>query len=415
MSEPILAGFGKVDITPEPDNPPTFQIFDPIFFRCLHIRQGNQQATFLAADLFLLDDRFHALLADDLRDTDVDPDWILRGASHLGTGPTLFQHYVNQPTQALKQFGQDEKYARAAAEAVRLALADLSPARVAVGTGEAHGLSYNRRAHDEAGRLRMVSLTQYPRPPENLRYDDVDPQVGVFRIDREGKRPVVLTNFGCHALTLWDYRGNISGDYPGRMAQILGEKGIDALFFEGALGNVHPIRLGDDPCGRIGQALADIVFQVFQRLEPRGDVELKFLSRTVELARQPVASVEEAKRHWKAQPPNNEGLARYHYWLAQQYQDCPPYSYTLHLVTIGKAALLHMPGEPFVEIARAIRSAAPFESVLLLANPCPEVGYLPTLKAHEEGGDEPMFAPLAAHSESQVRDTAIALLKEAMT
>lgn len=412
MSEPILAGFGKVDITPERD--PTFEILDPIYFRALHVRQGDRQVTFLAADLFVLDDHFRDLLAGCLRGTDVDPAWVLRGACHLGTGPTLFQYYVNQPTEALKQFGQDERYAMAAAEAIRLARADACPARAAVGTGEAEArLQYNRRAHDDQGRLQMVSLTQYPQPPEHLRYDAVDRQVGVVRFDREDKRPIALVNFGCHALSLWDRRGNISGDFPGRMAEILGREGIDMLFFEGALGNVHPVRQGEDPCGRIARSLTDTALEVFRSLRPSGDVGLKFLTKTIDLAPQPVEDVETARRRWEAQPARSEGLARYQYWLAQRYQGTPSYPFTFHLLAIGRTVLLHMPGEPFVETARAIREAAPFERVLLLADPCPEAGYLPTPEAHREGGDEPQFAALEAQAEAKIRRTAIELLNEA--
>ncbi|MBI2950946.1 hypothetical protein HYY27_02570 [bacterium] len=412
MSEPILAGFGRVDITPERD--PAFEILDPIYFRALHVRQGGRQVTFLAADLFALDDRFRELLAGYLRGTDVDPDWVLRGACHLGTGPTLFQYYVNQPTEALKQFGQDERYATAGAEAIRLAVADLAPARAAVGTGEVEaGLQYNRRAHDEQGRLHMVSLTQYPQPPGHLRYDAVDRQVGVMRFDREGRRPVALVNFGCHALSLWDRRGNISGDFPGRMAERLAQEGIEALFFEGALGNVHPVRQGDDPCGRIAQSLTKTVLKVFRSLRPPAEVDIKFLTKTIDLAPQPVGEVEAARRRWEAQPARSEGLARYQYWLAQRYQGAPSYPFTLHLLTVGRTALLHAPGEPFVETARAIREAAPFERVLLLADPCPEAGYLPTPEAHREGGDEPQFAALEAQAEAKFRRAAIELLKEA--
>ena len=411
--EPILAGFGKVNITPELDAAGTFEILDPIYIRALHLRQGSRQATFLAADLFLLDDRFHEILARALQDTDVDPDWVLRGASHLGTGPTFFQYYVNQPTEALKQFGQEARYAQAAAEAVRLAVADLAPARLAVGAGEVQGLSYNRRAHDADGRLVMVSLTQYPEPPDHLRYDPVDPQLGVLRCDRDGRPPLALVNFGCHALALWARRGNISADYPGRLMGLLADTGIEALFFQGALGNVHPVRKTDDPCGRIARGLADEVLRVWHTLQPQADLALKFHAKTVAVGRQPALAVGEAKQAWAAQPPSSEGLARYRYWLAENYAGMNHSPYRYFVVTLGSAALLHMPGEPFVETAQAIRQAAPFQPVLILTNPCPEVGYLPTPEAHAEGGDEPQFAPLEAQAEVVIRRGALEVLREA--
>jgi len=411
MAEELQAGFGKVDSTPAPDA--SFTIFDPIFFRALHMRQGDQQLTFLAADLFLFDEQCFALMVEELADTDVDPEWILPGASHMGTGPTLFQFYVNQPTEALKEFGNEAHYAKAAAAAVRQALADRSPAKIAVGTGQAEpGLQYNRRAHDTAGRLRMVSLTEFPRPPQDLYYDAVDPQVGVVRLDREGKRPLALVGFGCHALALWDLRGNVSADYPGVLVNALGQEGIDALFIQAALGNVHPIREGDDPCGHIGRSLAGTVLEVFRGLTPAA-VDLGLWTRTLEIQRQPVMDIAAARCQWEAQPAAVEGLARYYYWLAQTYQDLPPCAFALHVVTIGDAALVHMPGEPFVETALAIRDAAPFDQVLLFCNPCPEAGYLPTAAARREGDGEVLFAPLDTTSETRIREGVIALLQVA--
>ena len=119
------------------------------------------------------------------------------------------------------------------------------------------------------------------------------------------------------------------------------------------------------------------------------------------------------RREWEAHPAESEGLARYYYWLAETYQDLPPSLFELHAVTIADAALIHMPGEPFVETAFAIREAAPFEKVLLFCNPCPETGYLPTPEARREGDGEVLFAPLEMESETKIKEGAIALLKEA--
>ncbi|MDE2886809.1 MAG: hypothetical protein OXR72_01260 [Gemmatimonadota bacterium] len=408
----MLAGFGKMDITPAPHK--SFEIYDPIYFRALHVRQGDRQVTFLAADLFLFDDYCFDMMAEDLADTDVDPAWILPGASHMGTGPTLFQFYVNQPTEALKEFGNEARYARAAAEAVRMARADVSPARVAAGTGLAEtGLQYNRRAHDEHGNLRMVSLTEFPRPPDGLVYDAVDLQVGVVRFDRDGRRPIALTNFGCHALALWDLRGNVSADYPGVVARELAARGIDGLFIPGALGNVHPVRETDDPCGRIGRSLARTALEIYDGLAPKADMELGRFKHTIQIARQPVTEVAAARKEWEANPPAAEGLERYEYWLARTYRDQPTCAFDFHAVVLGDSALIHIPGEPFVETSFAIREAAAFDRVMLLCNPCPEVGYLPTEHARIEGDGEVLFAPLEMESEAQIREGAIALLQEA--
>ena len=152
---------------------------------------------------------------------------------------------------------------------------------------------------------------------------------------------------------------------------------------------------------------------MFRGLAPVGDADLGLFSKTLEIDRQPVMDVDVARREWEADPAESEGLSRYYYWLAQTYRDLPPGLFELHVVTIGSAALIHMPGEPFVETAFAIREAAPFEKVLLFCNPCPETGYLPTPEARREGDGEVLFAPLEMESETEIKEGAIALLKEA--
>lgn len=406
----MQAGFAKVDITPTRDDAGAFDILDPIFFRALHLCWDGGQVTFLAADLFVLDDRFLQLVTSDLATFDVDTDWILPGACHLGTGPTLFNHYVNQPTEALKQFGNDEHYAQAAARAIRLACRDATPAQIGVGVADAEaGLQYNRRAHDEQGDLRMVSLSEFATPPSELTYGDVDRQVGVLRVTRSGKPDVALVNFGCHALSLWDQRGNISGDFPGCMAARLAADGFDALFFQGALGNVHPVRQTADPCERIAVSLASTVRTICAATPVAGTAP-GLRRHTIQLARRPTLDAEHARQLWEGRPQEAEGLARYNFWLADHFGDAATSDMTIRIVTIGTAAIVHMPGEPFVETVQAVRASSCLAPVLMLVNPCPELGYLPTPEARAEGGDEPLFAPLAEDSEPQIRQALVSLL-----
>jgi len=409
----LEAGFGKVDITPACDG--TFEVFEPIYMRALHLRQGEKRITFLAADLFAMDDGLVAMIQQEIGDAEAAGHWLLPGASHLGTGPALFQFYVAQPTEALRQFGQDRRYAKAAADAIRQAIADASPAQIDAAVADAPpDLSYNRRAHDSSGKLPVVSLTEFPEPPQDLIYDPTDRQFGIVGLRREGKRPIVLTNFGCHALTRWTQRGHIAGDYPGRLCQLLDEQGVDALFMQGALGNTHPWRSGSDPCQRLARALNELTHQLLDNLSYDGEQELHILETSVQVSTdERLPSVAQAQAKWEEslkEKEAQEGLDRYWYWLSRRYAQEHEYRMLIRAITFGDTALVHVPGEPFVETARAIRDAAPFRQVLILSNPCPEVGYLPTQRAHDEGDGEVPFAPMERETEANIRQAIINLL-----
>jgi hypothetical protein len=414
----LTAGFAVVDITPPQGDAQSFTIFDPITLKALVLQQGSQSVALLAADLFVIDAVFQDGLRERLADcSDLDVDWILPGALHHGTGPTFFSSYVNQPTEALKQFGRDEFYMDRAVDCIRQAVERSEPVRVAGGMGEIHGMSYNRRAHDADGSLHMVSLTQYPTPPEHLAYGNVDPHVGVLRVESlDETRQVALFSFGCHALALWDDRGNISGDWPAQSVDLLKKSGIDGLFFQGALGNVHPIRKSRQPARRIGHGVAGAVLSVFHRLCPRDDVSLERIEKTIELPLAPQPDVAATKTAWEQTPANAEGLQRYQYWMAERYHDVENAPYRLRGVRLGDTMLLHMPGELFAETGAAIREAAgAHRNLLILCNACPEYGYVPTAEAHAEGGDEPLFAPLDRDAEAIIRSAAIDLINEAFS
>ena len=133
-------------------------------------------------------------------------------------------------------------------------------------------------------------------------FDNSKGQIGVVRFDRKDRRPINMVNFGCHALARWDQRGNISADYPGVLCAALDSQGIDALFIQGALGNVHPVREGEEPSARIGTSLAEDVLRISRDIAPSDNTDLKLYSRTIETGRLPVLDEDEAKRRWEEDP-----------------------------------------------------------------------------------------------------------------
>ncbi len=433
MSDHLLAGFGKTDITPQTDG--TFKILDPIYFRALHLKQGEKQVTFLSADLFQLDDDFKDLVAKKVADIEIDGDWILQAPSHLGTAPIFFNHYMVQPTESLRHYDKVEFYAEAAAQAIRFAYRDVSPTSIAVGTTETpEELAHNRRAYDKNGNFVFVTMQKWHTQPSHLVYKPHDRQLGIVYIKREKKRPITLINYANHALCLVKEFGNISGEYCGRLCQMMDAEGVDALFIQGALGDIAPNRKTDDPANYLANALLKIAHQLIDTLEPTADVEIKLASKTIDIPFQPLPSPDELKQKMEkirlsdGQNPmvrNSEGTwqwkdkdkigprdnhDRYKYWLASRFAGQKNYPYTLRAITLGSSCLLFIPGEPFSETASKIREAAIQEEVLILASPSAEAGYLATPLAHKEGANEHDLSALDYESEPAIVTAAIELI-----
>ena len=141
---------------------------------------------------------------------------------------------------------------------------------------------------------------------------------------------------------------------------------------------------------------------------------LQRFEKTIQVPLAQPPKLADAKAAWQQAPATAEGLQRYRYWLADHYRDQQKAPYRLRGVRLGDTMLLHAPGELFAETGAAIRRAAGADkNLLILCNPCPEFGYIPTAAAHAEGGDEPLFAPLAHSAEAQIRAAAIDLVCEA--
>lgn len=407
MHDLLLAGFGKSDITPKTDG--TFKVLDPIYFRALHLKQGDKQVTFLSADLFQLDDDFKALVTSKVADIEVDGDWVLQAPSHLGTAPIFYNHYLVQPTQSLRHYDKVGFYAAAAANAIRAAFKDISPASIAVGTTETpEDLAHNRRAYDENGNFVFVSMQKWLTQPDHLVYKPHDRQLGIVYITREKKRPIALINYANHALCLVNEFGNISGEYCGRLCQMMDADGFNALFIQGALGDIAPNRKTEDPADYLAKSLLKISHQLIDKLKPSANVEIELASKTIDIPFQPLPSPDKIK-HQKGQRENHD---RYKYWLASRFEGQNKYPYTLRAIRIGSSCLLFIPGEPFSETANKIRKSVPQKNVLILASPSAEVGYLATPLAHKEGANEHDLSALDYESEPAIVKAAIELLNQ---
>jgi hypothetical protein len=76
--------------------------------------------------------------------------------------------------------------------------------------------------------------------------------------------------------------------------------------------------------------------------------------------------------------------------------------------------MVFLPGEPFVEIALAIREASPCQFTAVAGYAESYIGYIPTDRAFKSGGYETgpgAWSRVAAGSEAIVRREAVELLK----
>jgi neutral ceramidase len=179
---------------------------------------GGVKAAIVACDLISLHrpivERSRALIAER---TGVPPDRVILAATHCHGGPQthpMFLEAVGGEARRLSE-GFVERLPGLIAESVRLAEADLQPARILFGKGYEDALSYNRRFLMKDGSVSKSS----PMSSNSVRsVGPIDPDVGVIYVEGPRGAPLVtIVNFAAHVGG--GGRGRISANYAHRISQ----------------------------------------------------------------------------------------------------------------------------------------------------------------------------------------------------
>ncbi|MGH2534839.1 MAG: neutral/alkaline non-lysosomal ceramidase N-terminal domain-containing protein [Thermomicrobiales bacterium] len=339
-----------------------------------------------------------------------------------------------------------------AASAARLALQDLRPARVGVGSGESR-VAVNRREIAPDGRpLTGVNLGGV-----------IDPEVFVVRIDDREQQPLAaIVGYTMHPTTMGPTNRLVSPDWPGHLKRTVARiTGATCLFAQGATGNVGPGPDGftDDVrvIRRIGARIGCEAARVYLGLqlppvryrherawesgaplgkwiaEPVDESEpvVRTDSATINLPliqQPPVAKAEAAVAAAEARlhdiksggAPATEieaatfvaKRANMTAARARLYGGRAAFPAELHLLQIGPALFAGTEGEPFCEIGLAIKERSPFSSTWFGGYTGGWAGYIPTAEDYPKRGYEVDTSPFAPQAARQLIDETVAALKK---
>jgi Neutral/alkaline non-lysosomal ceramidase, N-terminal len=276
----LTAGVAKSDITPPVGTPlagygarraqPSTGVHDPTEARALIIDNGSEKIAFVSVDHLGFD---HGMV-DRIRNiastaTQIRPDHIFVMSSHTHSGGGAYMEMLPLLANVLAgKFDPKTRsfYEQRTAEAIIAANKTLKPARIAIGAGEAHGISRFRSSW----------------PPDG----PVDPEVGLIRVDSvaTGKPMAVLINFAAHPTVLGADNMTFSADFVGYARNALERMtGGDAMaiFANGAQGTISPHAFqGDDGWQRaenVGTILAAEAFKILLMIKPQDSVDIKLV------------------------------------------------------------------------------------------------------------------------------------------
>ena len=457
------AGFARVDITPPLGSfmPGYYvdrrakQVLDPLQINCVAFSDGKEIAIVQQYDTEGISDTVANRLRDAIvKATGVKRDAILVHASHTHDGGFLAMKSnhgsngnaavdddgVPQNATAIDMLYVELAVTRAADAAVA-AIADLKPAKLGVGRGEAKRISFGRRYLMKDGRVLTNPGTNNPdivKPVGN----PPDEQVQVLRIDREGGKSIAVINFQTHP----DVVGGetLTADWPGLTRTVFEAATFGdayALVLNGTQGDVNHCNVmpkpgemnglkrdfddvdrGYDHAKHMANVIAAAALSVWMKCAPLEAGDIKFGVENVKVPSQKAKDTDAKNLKWAEdvwalhEKSDKEGIAggekdyvtKKYGWSGMELTtevaragrirrlaNGPDFfELPITTVAIGKAvAFAGFPGEPFNDIGKAVKKSSPFGLTLLSCLTNGSRGYFPFSDAFKEGGYESATSP----------------------
>ncbi|UCH35708.1 MAG: hypothetical protein JSV65_04985 [Armatimonadota bacterium] len=367
---------------------------DPLYAKALVVGSDEDALAIVALDLIGLRrpqvermrERAHELCG-------IAPERVMIACTHTHLGPVTV-HLFQSPFDAEWLETVPDNGAQAIAEAwTARANHDF-----AIATGSVDSIAFNRRYWMKSG---VVETNPGIGNPDIVRpAGPIDAEVGVLVWGDPGRPAAIVVNYTCHLDTIGGDR--ISADYPAYMAAHVRERlgDVAVLFVNGAFGDINHVDVGNPRTRKgleqakwMGHVLGEEVLRVLPSAELSASETLGERHRVLDVPLRPLAEdvVAAARRAAADAPPLGEMDAAQMYarevvLLAES--ESPTVAAEVQAVRIGDAALVGLPGEPFVELGLRLKKSSPFAHTYIagLANGCE--GYIPTRGAFDEGGYE---------------------------
>ena len=402
----------------------------PLETSAIALERGSTRVVLCGVDIVgIVKPEVESLLQRVSEATGASPEGVLLNWSHTHLAPTggrldgeIFGDMDSELRSSVDAFArviQDK-----VVSVCKLAVERLEPARIVWGQADVD-LAVNRRERVEGGSILGWN-------PDEL----VDNQLTVLQARRPDETAIAtLVGFGCHPVTTGHDMFIYSADFPGPMRQaIRGLTGGEAVFFQGAGGNVLPrfaFTKNEDEARRMGTRLAIAavasvadryatpveitterdgsvnIYSVYRRKQldsPEPELGAAMETVTIPLMPHPTLSEVTGLRQQyeadldEARTSGDYGrvkVAFYHAgWArrieAQLREGTAPESVSgpVHAVRIGEGVIVTGPGETFTEYGISVKTRSPGRPTLYAGYTNGLLGYLPTANEYQYYGYE---------------------------
>lgn len=405
----LQAGIAKIDITPTEDlymggydatcrSGPSDGVDGQIFIRTLVFDDNNKRVAFVEADLVLLPPEDYRIIRELISaETGIPFENIILGCVH--------NHAAPYPDKRNIDSYWSENLNNKFVSAVKNAIADLEAVMIGGGTGKSN-IAMNRRkkmentssylTFDENNSSQSYGKYKTEKPVKirelegvcrlgNNPMGPVDDEVGLIRIDKiSGEPKAVLVNYACHGTSLGCRNSKISPEWNGYMLEYVEKEipGVKGIFIQGAAGDINPRFVGGidgyvdnlKKTEELGKEIGKEVVRVFSGIKTDKPIstQIELVQKNILCPRKYAAVVADFRNTTLGIPTT--------------------------AIRIDQFTFVTFPGELFHEIGKNIKAITHSQFPFIAGYCNGSLGYLPTQKAHSEGGYEPWstaFDPLA--------------------
>lgn len=278
--------------------------------------------------------------------------------------------------------------------AVRAALADAKPVtQLGLGSAEVKEVASNRRIMGPNGKVRVTRYTATRDPAVRAEPEGtIDPVVSLISFWNGDKPLAVLSYYACHPQSYY-LTGIANPDFPGIARFLREQQAPDALqvHFNGAGGNIGAGKYNDGAHEMrwvLAQRLADGMKRAWEATE-KSPLTAKDVGWRIEpVALPPGAHLQEAELTAAMHRPDGGVVDGAAAKLDFLHRCNAGHKIELTCLRLGKARILHLPGELFVEYQLAAKKMRPDLFVAMAAYGDYGPGYIGTAIAYEQGGYE---------------------------
>lgn len=421
----LKVGFNRVDVTPMLgiNMAGYFKtrladgVLDNLEVSTVAFEYGDKKAVMISVPNCGINRIFNKKLVDNITAvTGLSKEQILIHSTHTHTGPTV----TSGTGEPISELGEEYRVTltHKLADSAKMALEDLSPAKMGFGMGIAPNVSFVRRF-----RMKDGSLATNPgvnNPDIVAPVGDIDDSVNVVRFDRECGDSVVIVNFANHPDVVGGNK--LSADWPGILTHEVEHtlENTKCAFFNGAQGdvnhvNVHPtggylndmfmdfddVARGYKHARYIARVVLGGVLQAFDKVEYVDVDSISYVQNTINLPsnRPTPEEIPEAERINALHIAGRDNELPYKGMMLTtvvaeadrmvKLKDGPDaFDMELSGLRIGPVAFVGIPGEPFNGIGKGIKAVGTHRMILPLCLTNGSEGYFPMQDAYDEGGYE---------------------------